>query len=261
MWYRIKSALKYYLFSRHRKGHAIHSPFVFDLITKVFLDTNDYPEYKIIEQQIKRLKKSKLIVKTPIYGAKQSDIDKFIKIKNIIKSSTINPRYGRLLFRMVRYFKAQYLLELGSGLGIGSSYLALANKNGKLWTIEASEKYVEIAKEITNACNIDNIDIIQGTFEDKLNLVLNSMPSLDFVFIDGNHTYMATIKYFEQILSKVNNQSVIVIDDIHWSKEMYEAWKEIKKNERVTLTIDIYRMGFVFVKKEIMAKQHFTIRF
>lgn len=261
MWFQIKAAIKYYFFSRHRKGHAIHSPFVFDLITKVFLDKNDYPEYKIIEQQIKKLRKSKLIVETPIYGAKHSDINKLVKIKNIIKKSTIEPRYGRLLFRMVRYFKAQYLLELGSCLGIGSSYLALANKKGKVWTIEASEKYIEIAKEITNTCNIDNIDIIRGTFEDKLNLVLNNMPSLDFVFIDGNHTFNATIKYFEQMLNKVNNQSVVVIDDIYWSKEMYQAWKEIQKNERVTITIDIHRMGFVFFKKEIMAKQHFVIRF
>lgn len=261
MWFKIKAALKYYLFSKHKKGHAIHSPFVFNLIIKVFLDKKDYSEYKIIEQQIKQLRKSKLVVETPIYGAKHSSISKWVKIKNIAKKSTINPRYGRLLFRIVRYFKAQYILELGSCLGIGSSYLALANKNGKVWTIEASEKYVEIAKEITKTCNIDNIDIIHGTFEDKLNAVLNDIPSLDLVFIDGNHTYNATIKYFEQILTKVKNHTIIVLDDIYWSKEMYSAWNEIKKNEQVTLTIDIYRMGFVFFKKEIMAKQHFVIRF
>lgn len=261
MWFKIKAALNYYLFSRHRKGHGIHSPFVFNLITNVFLDKKDYPEYKIIEQQIKQLKNSILTVETPIYGAKHSSISKSVKIKNIVKKSTIKPRYGRLLFCMVHYFKAQYILELGSCLGISSSYLASANSNGRVWTIEASEKYVEIAKEIINKCHINNIEIIQGTFDDKLSIVLNEIPSLDFVFIDGNHTYKATIKYFEQILTKVNNHSILVFDDIYWSKEMYKAWNEIKNNEQVTLTIDIHRMGIVFFRKEIMAKQHFVIRF
>jgi hypothetical protein len=60
---------------------------------------------------------------------------------------------------------------------------------------------------------------------------------------------------------KAKNNTLIILDDIYWSKDMYRAWKEIQKNEKVTLTVDIHRMGLVFFKKEIMVKQHFVIRF
>ena len=47
------------------------------------------------------------------------------------------------------------------------------------------------------------------------------------------------------------NQTVIIIDDIHYSTEMEEAWDIIKKNEKVTMTIDIWRMGLVFFREGI----------
>ncbi|HOU98460.1 MAG TPA: class I SAM-dependent methyltransferase [Bacteroidales bacterium] len=261
MWFQIKEAFKYYLFSRHKKGHAIHSPFVFGLITEVFLDKTDYPEYKIIEQRIKLLKKSKQSVHTQLYGAKPSAVKVLVKIKSIAKKSTISPRYGRLLFRLVRYYKAQQVLELGSCLGVSTSYLALANKTGQVWSIEASDEFAQIANETVNHCEINNVEIINGTFEEKLCFVLDKISSLDVVFIDGNHTFNATLKYFDILAKKAKNNTLIILDDIYWSKDMYRAWKEIQKNEKVTLTVDIHRMGLVFFKKEIMVKQHFVIRF
>lgn len=261
MWFQTKEAVRYYLFSRHRKGHAIHSPFVFNLIVDVFRDKKMYHEYAIIEQQIKLLKRSTQKIQTQLYGAKPSTESVLVKIKSVAKKSTIPPRYGRLLFRLVRYFKAQQVLELGSCLGVGTSYLALATKEGRVWSIEASEQFANIANETISACGVRHAEIIQGTFEDKLNSVLDRIASLDFVFIDGNHTYQATLQYFETILKKLSNNSVVVIDDIYWTEEMNRAWKEIQKNERVTLTLDIHRMGLIFFKKEIMAKQHFVIRF
>jgi hypothetical protein len=42
---------------------------------------------------------------------------------------------------------------------------------------------------------------------------------------------------------------------------MEKAWDEIKKQEEVTLTIDLFYIGIVFFRKENKQKQHFTIRY
>ena len=48
-----------------------------------------------------------------------------------------------------------------------------------------------------------------------------------------------------------DNNTVIIIDDIHYSKEMEEAWNEIKQYEKVICTVDIFRMGIVFFREGI----------
>jgi hypothetical protein len=69
------------------------------------------------------------------------------------------------------------------------------------------------------------------------------------------------MEYFKLLLSKVNEQSILIFDDIYWSSEMEQAWDEIKKHEAVTLTIDLFNIGIVFFRKESKQKQHFTIRY
>lgn len=71
------------------------------------------------------------------------------------------------------------------------------------------------------------------------------------VYIDGNHRYASTMQYFELLLSKVNEQSILIFDDIYWSSEMEKAWNEIKNHEAVTLTIDLFYVGIVFLEKKI----------
>ena len=88
----------------------------------------------------------------------------------------------------------------------------------------------------------------------------NKQPQpFDLIFIDGNHQKKATLNYFEKLLSSMHNDSVMIFDDIHWSKEMEEAWEEIKLHPEVSVTIDIFHWGLVFFRRE-QAKEHFVIR-
>ena len=84
---------------------------------------------------------------------------------------------------------------------------------------------------------------------------------IDMAYIDGNHRLEPTLNYFEQLLGKKNNSSIFIFDDIHWSKEMEEAWERIKTHPSVRCTIDIFFLGFVFFREEFKAKQDFMIRF
>ena len=70
-----------------------------------------------------------------------------------------------------------------------------------------------------------------------------------------------TLDYFEQILLSSNEETIFIFDDIHWSKEMEEAWEIIKQHTAVSLSIDLFFIGIVFLKKDFKVKQHFVIRF
>ena len=87
---------------------------------------------------------------------------------------------------------------------------------------------------------------------------LKEHNQLDFVFFDGNHKKKPTLSYFKQCLEVAHEDSIFIFDDIYWSTEMTEAWQEIKKHPKVTLSIDCFEMGIVFFKKE-QAKEHFTV--
>ena len=132
--------------------------------------------------------------------------------------------------------------------------MANANKNGQVYTIEGSNSLFEFAKTLASKNNINNIEFIHSKFDEALPKVLQKINSLDLCYVDGNHTYEATINYFNLALSKKNNTSVFIFDDIYWSKGMTKAWEEIKKHPSVTLSIDTFNFGLVFFREEVKEK-------
>lgn len=91
--------------------------------------------------------------------------------------------------------------------------------------------------------------------------MLESINNIDLAFIDGNHQYQPTVNYFNLLLAKSHEQTIIILDDIHWSKEMEDAWQYVQQHENVTATIDLFFIGIVILRKDFKAKQHFNIRF
>jgi predicted O-methyltransferase YrrM len=89
---------------------------------------------------------------------------------------------------------------------------------------------------------------------------LKETDSVDFVFFDGNHRFEATWDYFSLCLKKAHNDSIFIFDDIHWSDEMERVWYKILMLEEVKVSIDLFRMGIIFFKKEL-SKQNFIIRY
>src|SRR5690606_30753422 len=90
---------------------------------------------------------------------------------------------------------------------------------------------------------------------------LDSHPTekYDLMFIDGDHNGERTVSYFESLLKNIHNNSIVILDDIYWSKDMTEAWQKIIKDEKVTVSIDTFQWGIIFFRKE-QPKQHFIIR-
>jgi len=251
----------YVLFSGHRKGHGIHSPFVFELVTKVFNDKEYHDAFTGIEDIRKELLRSDKIIKVKDLGA-GSKITGSInrKIKDIVRYSSVKEKYGKLLFHLVSYFMPGIILELGTSLGISTLYMALANSNAKVLTIEGCPETAAVAKDNFDKAGAGNIELLEGEFDEVLADISRKDIRPDFVFIDGNHRKDATLRYFEHIIKNCGNDTVFVFDDIHWSSGMEEAWNKIKAHREVTVTIDIFFMGIIFLKKEL-SKEDFVIKY
>jgi len=254
--------IKYYLTASNRKGHGVHSPFVFEFIKFILNDKNTYPCYNKIEVLRKQLLKDKTVIDVEDFGAGSTVIKtKKRVVKNIASSSLKPKKYSRLLFRMIQYYDKKNVLELGTSLGTTTAYLSSSKNNPIVTTMEGSANIANIAQQNFALLHLQNIETIQGDFELTLPVFLSNNKNIDFAFLDGNHRKIPTLDYFEQILTSSHEETIFIFDDIHWSKEMEETWEIIKKHDAVTLTIDLFFIGIVFMRKEFKVKQHFVISY
>jgi predicted O-methyltransferase YrrM len=276
--------LNYKLFSGHKYGHGIHSPFVFDFITGVLNDKIRYKEYDEVEKIRSRLRAEEQQILYIDYGAGSrknrpgvmkegtgnneqgskaspcKDKPVTVKIKDIAKYSAVNKKLGQLLFRMVKYFKPATVLELGTSLGISTMYMAKAYGDTSIISIEADTNLAEIARQNFYDAGLHNVEVINDGFENVLIPLIKKLNNKIFIFIDGNHEKKPTLQYFNQLLVKSGNNMIMVFDDIHWSEGMSEAWLEIKSNPSVKITLDLFFMGIVFFNRGVQ-KQNFVIRY
>ncbi len=259
---RLKAAIRYinYYFVSKTK-HAIHPPFTYTLLTKVILDKKFKEDYIIPETIRKEMLKSKRSIEVKDLGAgSKENYISIRKIKRIAAKSAKPPKYAQLIYRISKHFQPTSIIELGTSLGITTAYLAQSAKNSKIISIEGCEKTSVVAKQNLSNHNFSNVVILNDNFDNALPLVLNDLKNIDFVFFDGNHRKDPTLKYFELCLQYVNNDSVFIFDDIHWSQEMENAWEIIKQNNKVTLSLDFHFLGIIFFRKEL-SKQDFVLRF
>jgi len=259
--YQLKAYVKHWKQANSKLGHGIHSPFVYDLVETVFNHTGSYYCFPKIEKQREHMLSNKSIIEVEDFGA-GSSVNKQNKrsLSSIAKTALLQPLHAQLMFRLVNRFKPKTIIELGSSLGITSAYLASACKTAQLYTLEGSPEVAKVAQSNLSKLKIKNAILKTGPFEEQLPKVLDTIEKVDFAFIDGNHRYEATLQYFELLLKKANEHSVFVFDDIYWSEDMTKAWKEIIARPEVKVSIDLYRMGIIFFRKESL-KQDFKIKF
>ena len=161
-------------------------------------------------------------------------------------------RMGVNLFNLVRSFQPESCIELGTGIGISSLYIAQAlklNKKGKLVTIEGDETLSELANDVFYSFDLDNVNLINGKFSEKLDTVLESSKPVDFVFIDGDHNEERTVQYYQKCVSAMKNDSIFILDDIRWSPGMRRAWEKICHNRNVEEHKDMNRLGVCLISK------------
>ena len=256
----IKSYIKFLW--RAQSRYKIHSPFVYNYLTKVLTNKPDNKAVQIISDLRRNLKNDKQILHIEDMGAGTRD-KQAMKINRsvaeIARRTSVPKHFADMLFQTVSYFKPKKILEFGTSLGISSVIFSLANPEAEVHTMEGSNEILKKAKSNFNKLERTNIVTKCGNFDDILNDKLEELKQVDFVFFDGNHAKEPTIKYFEECLKYHHEDSIFVFDDIHWSEGMMEAWDYIKQHPSSKVTIDFFFMGIVFFKKDL-SKQDFLFR-
>ncbi len=239
----------------------MHSPFIFEFITKVLNDKHEYPAYATAEEVRKRMLNDHTAITVEDLGAGSVvSKNRERKISSIADSAAKPAKFGQLLHRIAKFYQPQTIIELGTSLGITSSYLATAG-NHTLYTLEGSTAIADVAANNFASAGLKNIEQVLGNFDDTLQLVIDKTKKVDLAFIDGNHRYEPTLRYFTQLLHATHNDSILIFDDIHWSEEMERAWKEISGHQKVRASVDLFYVGIVFFRNEFREKQSFSIRF
>jgi predicted O-methyltransferase YrrM len=252
----------YYVRAANSKGHGMHSPFVFEFIEYVLNNKAHYKAPRIIEEARKRLKKDGSVLTIEDLGAgSRIRATKTRRVQELAATAVKPRKFGQLFYRLVKHYQPSTILELGTSLGLTTSYLAMSNPAARVITIEGSETIYQQALKNFQALGLENIEAIKGNFDVVLPAVLSELENIDLAYIDGNHRYQPTLDYFHQLLPKTHNDSILVFDDIHWSSEMEEAWNQVKAHPDVECTVDLFFLGFVFFRNEFKEKQHFTVRF
>ncbi|MEN9697651.1 MAG: hypothetical protein RLZ56_1072 [Bacteroidota bacterium] len=258
----LRKYLQYLWKASNGKGHGVHSPFVYHFIRTVLLKKINQADFEKIEQRRADLQKDKTLVQVWDRGAGSRQSKKNARAISAIAKSALKPKkYSQLLYKIASTFQPSAILEMGTSLGITTSYLAIAIPGTQVVTMEGAPNIAAIARKNFEALALSNINLVEGDFNESLPKYLANKESVGLVYVDGNHRYAPTVEYFLQLIEKSNDETVLIFDDIHWSAEMEKAWDFIKQHPSVTLTIDLFFIGLVFVRKAQKEKEHFIIRY
>jgi predicted O-methyltransferase YrrM len=240
-------------------AHGVHSPFIYDLYTTVIRKKKKYYAFDELLAYRRSLAHNKTTVDLVELGAGKKGTQKVI-IQDIYHSSCHSKKDTKLLFKLAAEFKPHCMIELGTCLGLSSLYLAKGHTPSTLYTFEGNPDYAQLAKEAFKKYHAKNITLVEGNIHETLAPLIERLPQLDMAYIDAHHDFEPTVHFFKLCLSKCHEDSLIILDDIHWSPQMERAWEYIKQLDEVKQTVDLYQFGLVFFKTS-QAKEHFVLRY
>jgi predicted O-methyltransferase YrrM len=243
------------------RNRELFPPVIHTFNHAVLSDRHEYPDYRRAEAYRQKLRRNRSVITVHGFGAGTLAVrSKNRTIRSLAMQASVSKKFGRLLYRMVRFYQPVRVIEMGTSLGISTHYLALGNAASRITTIEADTALASVASEGFTRCQLTNTGLINGLFDNYLPSLEGKLDAMTMVFIDGDHSYESTLKWVRFFLAEISAGSIIVLDDINWSAGMRQAWKEIRQMAQNCHTIDLFRMGIVFKQEEGPAG-HYMIRF
>jgi len=229
MVWRVFKYIKHLFYWKFRKGHGIHSPYLFEFVNGVLFNSEGLKLPAGIAAEHRKLRSE----------------DPFVK------HSSVSGKYGFLLYRISKWFRPEMIIELGTGVGISTVYLSSGSPETPLHSIERDKERAALAAQLICRSSPGPVSIHWGEMEEKLEHILSLLPRRFMAFVDGNHHYEPTVEYIRKLLEKAGEESVIVMDDIYWSRGMQRAWKEVISWPEVRVSIDLFHMGVLLLRKDL----------
>jgi len=227
----------------YRKGYGVHSPFAYNLITKVIEEKAPFYAFEDIETFRKNLLSDKN------------------NLSSITGKETQHPNYGAFLFRMVNFFKCQTILQIGCSTGVMSLYLAFASRTQtECYAFENRPNLLQPAKDFALAHNLNKLYFIEGNYSEQVQNICNSLTKIDLLFINQLPDSLETEKIIRLCESFVDESTIFIINDIATNKDRRNLWKKMKNHPQSRVSMDLYALGVVFFNKKL-PKRHYKVYF
>ena len=238
MCWRIYHYLRHLLHIRYRHGHRIHSPYLFEFINGVLFNAQGTEPPSELKAWHRKLR-----AECPF-----------------VRQASVSRKYGALLYRISHWFRPDMIIELGTGMGISTVYLASGSPGVPLHTIEKDPERAGIASALIRERGAEAVHVHQGEMEEELEQILPGIAPRYLAFVDGNHHFEPTVAYVRKLLQMAGEEALIVMDDIYWSPGMHRAWKAISSWPEVRISIDVFRMGILLLRNDL-PKREIKVKF
>lgn len=245
---------KLYRKMRYRKGFGVHSPFVFNLITKVIEERRPYYRFDTIEMERRKLLYCSDRVTYP--DRRHNNRLRTCTVARMVQREAISRKKGMLLFRLVTYFGSRNIVQVGMGAGISTLYLTSYATGLKCVALEALPAFAGIAAKLLNKQSRNPVDIREGEYAALLPAALGGLPQVDFVFFNTAHERHRNSLFFREAVTYVHPGTVFVFDGIAANKEMRAFWKEVRAHPAVTVSIDLDSVGLAFFDPKLYKRNY-----
>ena len=110
---------------------------------------------------------------------------------------------------------------------------------------------MDFSSGVIKRCGMKSVKVHRGGFEQKLKELTPDLKERFVAFVDGDHRYEPTIENVKYLVSLAGDEALIIMDDIYWSKGMQQAWKEVISWPEVRVSIDMFHMGILLLRKDL----------
>lgn len=239
---------------RYRRGYGVHSPFVFNLITKVIEEPCSYYSFYDIELLRKQLLNRDEIV--TYSDRQQKNKVRRRTLGEIVRREAICSKCGALLFRLVNYFQSKKILQLGPSVGLSTLYLTAYAPGLRCIALETEPEFAFVAKSIFEKYAKNPIELRVGAYRILLPQALKEMSEVDFVFFNTLYEQQNNDWLFNECVKYIHNDTIFVFEGIKINQKMRDFWTRICKHPEVTVTIDLYSLGIVFFNKKLFKRNY-----
>lgn len=239
---------------RYRRGYGVHSPFVFNLITKVIEERCSYYSFNDIELIRKQFLFRDDVISCP--DRRRKGQMRHYTTGQLVAREAIKPKQGALLFRLANYFQSKNILQLGTAAGLSTLYLTSYATGLRCIALENRPELASVARSVFEKGARNPVDLRTGDYRELLPGALEELEKVDFVFFNALSEQPDNVWLFNKCMKQAHDGSVFVFEGIKANRKMRELWKYIGGHPDVTVTVDLYSMGIVFFNKKLHKRNY-----
>lgn len=220
-----------------RGGFGVHSPFAFDLITKVIEERYAYYFYGEIDSAYLQLSQDRRDI---ICEGRRTTVCK------AFRKYGVSLKESKLLFRLANCCKSRSILAVGSSMGLVPLCLTGYASASHCIALERENDFAGVAAGLVGKKAPSSTEILLGEYEKQLARILGKPENIDCLYIGREVDIRMQEKIFAQCVPVFGEQSVCIVPDIHASPQRTRHWKILCRHPKVTVSVDLCTLGILF---------------